>query len=183
MFLRSVNINNPAPWCAAFVNYVLQEAKVPHKMNGLALSCCPADGNLIYSRGKRSLSVSPKSGDLFFWFRPGGGHTGFIKDWPSRGDYFTTIEGNVTTSDGRQGVAVKTRKKSSVQKIYSASALSIFSSGPSNSSDTIIPPDKKPGTTKPKDPPNTNSDSSPPYFIFLIIFIVLILRRKGYFQF
>lgn len=180
LFLKSVGINHPAPWCAAFANYVLQKANVPHKMSGRAISCCPVDANLIYSKGKTRLSKAPQPGDLFFWFRPGGGHTGFIKEWPASGDYFTTVEGNVTRPDGYQGVAVKTRKKAAVQKIYAASVLAGLDTTPVKTVDST----SVPNVISPKPQQNQQTkEAPPPYTPILILVILVALWQKGYFQF
>lgn len=174
MFLKSVGINTPAPWCAAYVNYVLQESKVPHKMNGLAISCCPSTPQLIFDKGKKTEWQQPKSGDLFFWYRTGGGHTGFIKEWPEHGDYFTTVEGNVTRPDGKQGVAIKTRKKSNVQKIFAASMLgSAEESEPI--ADSVVVEDVVENVNYPATE-EKNKKSTPPYAIILVVVLVVLWR-------
>lgn len=192
MFLRSVNIHTPAPWCAAFANYVLQQSRVPHTMTGLATSCCPATPFLIFSKGKKRLAQAPQPGDLFFWFRPGGGHTGFIAEWPASGDYFTTIEGNVSTPDGRQGVAIKQRKKANVQKIYAASMLPFAAADDDETGTTPATPRDSNTQTQavnpkvdntPNTPPTPPTEApTPPYTIILLLIILAILWRQGKFK-
>lgn len=194
-FLASVNIQHPAPWCAAYTNYVLQKAKVNHKMNGMASSCCPTTPQLIYNKGHKNFNKLPQAGDLFFWYRPGGGHTGIITQWPAHGDYFYTIEGNVSCADGRQGVSRKTRKKSNVQKVFAASMLSSFikdeEAGPVpiaiGTSAPIEPEPLTPADTLPHAQPNLPEGQqpptkapTPPYTLILIGIILLILWRKGH---
>jgi hypothetical protein len=187
-FLASVNIQHPAPWCAAYTNYVLQKANVNHKMNGMASSCCPATPQLIYNKGHKSFNKLPQAGDLFFWYRPGGGHTGIITQWPAHGDYFYTIEGNVSCADGRQGVSRKTRKKSNVQKVFAASMLSSFvkdeEAGPEPSAPAEPEPLNTADTTESQKPTTDNQSPTkaptPPYTLILIGLILLILWRKGH---
>lgn len=117
-FLASVGIKNPAPWCGGFGAWVLTQCGVNHQMNGMASSCCPNDEGLLYKRDRnKNQPVEVMPGTMFFWSRPGGGHTGFVTEW-GHGDYFTRIDGNTTTSDGGQGVAEKKALKRHVQKLY-----------------------------------------------------------------
>lgn len=181
LFLKSVNINHPAPWCAAYVNYVLQKSNTDHKMNGMASSCCPNKPQLIYNKGKKNFEKEPQAGDLFFWYRTGGGHTGIITDWPKHGDYFYTIEGNVTCDDGKHGVSKKTRKKSNVQKVFAASMLSAFVKEESEpiQEDTVIRKIEDITNPQPKQEEPPKKDNTP-YTVLLIGAVLLILYKKGY---
>jgi len=84
-------------WCAAFVSWTLTKA---HKTNRYLLSA------KSYWRDYRSSRVtSPRSGDIICFYRGGRrsglGHVGIIEN--VRGEYITTIEGNV----GRYPAKVK----------------------------------------------------------------------------
>lgn len=59
------------PWCALFVNAVLQEAKLP--MSGTGVALVRAKSFLSYGT---ALAV-PSLGCILVFERPGGGHVGF----------------------------------------------------------------------------------------------------------
>lgn len=95
MFQRSVGLGAGAPWCAAFVSYVLDAAKVaqPRVRSGLAQKFIVKGSVPAKQVAKGYRRVEP--GWLVVWKRGDsyGGHVGIVERW-NRNDG-ETIEGNV----------------------------------------------------------------------------------------
>ncbi|MBM6483439.1 CHAP domain-containing protein [Klebsiella pneumoniae] len=109
-YLRTVGINFPAAWCAAFVVWCHQQAGV---------TTIPRTGGVLdmWNKARAKHSVNePQPGDVFIMdFGRGKGHTGFVERFS--GDSVHTIEGNTDANGGREGyeVARRTRKLSSIK--------------------------------------------------------------------
>lgn len=95
MFQRSVGLGAGAPWCAAFVSYVLDAAKArePRVRSGLAQKFIVKGSVPAKQVAKGYRRVEP--GWLVVWKRGDsyGGHVGIVERW-NRNDG-ETIEGNV----------------------------------------------------------------------------------------
>jgi len=106
-YLKSVGINFPASWCAAFVYWCTEQAQPVNSL--IRTAGVLNQWNKIDPKFKFS---EPKQGDIFIMdFGKGLGHTGFVES--IEGDNIHTIEGNATTVSGsREGIEVcrKTRK-------------------------------------------------------------------------
>lgn len=95
MFQRSVGLGAGAPWCAAFVSYVLDAAKArePRVRSGLAQKFIVKGSVPAKQVAKGYRRVEP--GWLVVWKRGDtyGGHVGIVERWS--GDNGETVEGNV----------------------------------------------------------------------------------------
>jgi len=117
VYLDSVGIHSPAPWCAAFVNFRFQQAA-----RELGEKCIlPITGycQTLYTWGEKQNRVYnlPQPGFIFLeWKASEGryGHTGLVRS--VQGTVFTTIEGNSNTNGSNEGyeVASNTRMISNV---------------------------------------------------------------------
>jgi len=112
-YLASVGLGSGYPWCAAFVAWVLYEAKVEHNITAWSPTCCP-DDRMIWSRAGGRSSRDPISGDIFgiyYTSKKRIGHTGFIEAWED-GTHCITVEGNTDGSGSREGDGVYARRRS-----------------------------------------------------------------------
>lgn len=112
-YLKSVGINQPVPWCAAFVRWCFDQCHIPVTGNAWSPSWFPA-AKTIYRQGK---GQTPQNGDVFGLYYPKLkriGHVGFIIGW--QGNHAVTIEGNTNAAGSRDGnvVAKKRRLKSQI---------------------------------------------------------------------
>lgn len=120
-YLKEVGVGSPAPWCAAFCNFVARQAakrlgvespleKVPNQ----------AYVQSYYEHGKKLGWIVPaeaaEPGDLFLLFFPSlhrYAHIGLVATKPlqasSDGGEFSTIEGNTDADGGREGIEVARR--------------------------------------------------------------------------
>lgn len=105
MYLANAGIFKPAPWCGAFVKWVLDVCCIDHWIN--AWSPSGTSRNRIYDRRTPSKNtVTPQSMDVFtLYYESLGriGHVGFIDKWGD-GPWVTTIEGNTNDSGSRDSV-------------------------------------------------------------------------------
>lgn len=95
-YLSFVGVNTPAPWCAAFVSWVMAQAKIDF------VKTPDTWAMEDYARDKKILTDKPSPGAIFLQIDPGTGrpvHTGFVKEVdPSDTRYLLTIEGNAGDS-------------------------------------------------------------------------------------
>ncbi len=111
-------------WCAIFVRSVILEKVAGKKKEILHKLLTPSTQqtywNLIRNADNYSfikLSKKPKVGAIVIWQsvnRPAFGHTGIVTK--VKGDKFDTIEGNVSTPSGYDGVAKRTHDLSEKNK-------------------------------------------------------------------
>lgn len=111
-------LNYPVAWCAIFVSYVYTKSGLEKFVPTPGKEWVPAwsarASNVIYKRGNIT-NQYPCAGDVVTFYYPKlgyEGHVGLVKDWPSNGDYFTTIEGN-----WGGGVKVVLRRKTDAYKV------------------------------------------------------------------
>lgn len=116
--------NYPVAWCGIFVSWVYNQVglqkSLPYGPEWVP-SWSANKKQVIYTRGNAD-NQQPCPGDAvtFFYPRQGReGHIGLIKEWPSQGKYFYTIEGNTNSAGSREGdgVYVKMRLKTDAYKI------------------------------------------------------------------
>jgi len=103
-YLNSVGINVPAPWCMAFVYWVVDKAS---KELGQPNPLHKTGHVLTQWNAMKKLRVvgTPERGDIFIMdFGGGKGHTGFVAE--IKGDRIMTIEGNSNGQGSREGVEV-----------------------------------------------------------------------------
>lgn len=118
-YLHSVGVDIPAPWCAAFVSYNLQQFNVPNPKSAWS----PAYANpkdVIWTEKKRQTPLLP--GDVVTYYYPHlkrVGHVGFYTATDKTG-YFITIEGNTNGGGSRDGDGVY-KKKREPGKVYAIS--------------------------------------------------------------
>ena len=123
-YLKSVGINFPAAWCAAFVYFCFEEVA---KATGKANPCFKTGGVMLHwnkTTGKKILMADAvnnpglvKPGHIFMMsFGGGKGHTGFVES--VNGGFITVIEGNTNDGGSREGVGVfrRTRKINSINR-------------------------------------------------------------------
>lgn len=118
-YLRSVNTNIPAPWCAAFVHWCLDSAGIKNTITAYSPSA-QNKKNLVYYQSHQLKEVQP--GDVFtiyFVSMKRIGHTGFIGRQISS-SIVETIEGNSNDGGSREGVGVYKRKRP-LHTLYSIS--------------------------------------------------------------
>jgi len=118
-YLHSVGVNIPAPWCAAFVSFNLQQFKIPNPNTAWSPDYAkPKD--IIWTNKKRLTPLLP--GDVVTYYYPHlkrVGHVGFYTGTDKTG-YFVTIEGNTNGGGSRDGDGVY-KKKREPGKIYAIS--------------------------------------------------------------
>lgn len=119
MFLMSTGLDEGYAWCAAFVNYCLEQAGVKTVKSAWSPSWFPTQ-YVIYQRGKH-MTMQPQPGDVFgiyFEKKKRIAHVGFIHQW-SNGAGMVTVEGNTNEAGSREGDGVyrKFRLKSQIYSI------------------------------------------------------------------
>ena len=115
-YLHSVGVYSPAPWCAAFVSYNLQQLNIPNPNSAWSPNYA-LDKDVIYKAKKQT--STPLAGDVVTYYYPSlkrVGHVGFycLKDVSG---YIITIEGNTNGGGSREGDGVY-KKKRELGKIY-----------------------------------------------------------------
>jgi hypothetical protein len=122
MYLSNAKIYTPAPWCGAFVKWVLDACGVEHWIT--AWSPSGTARNRIYDRRTPDKNVTkPESMDVFTLYYPSLkriGHVGFIDEWGDK--WVTTVEGNTNDSGSRDsntgdGVLKRKRLKSTIYQV------------------------------------------------------------------
>lgn len=119
LYLASVKVYSPAPWCAAYVHWCLDSAG--RKNNITAYSPTAHNrANLVYYNGKVLKDIRP--GDVFtVYFISMGriGHTGFVGRQINQ-TIIETNEGNSNDGGSREGYGVFRRRRS-IHSLYSIS--------------------------------------------------------------
>ena len=141
-YLRYVGLAKGNPWCAAFVCWVLGEARVENPRTGWSPGLFGAS-KIIWKRGESgkvkgesderyaspiNLAIvngqlatdraTPTTGDIFgiyFLEKKRIAHVGFVDQWDT--DWLITVEGNTNDSGAREGDGVY-RKRRPVRSIY-----------------------------------------------------------------
>jgi hypothetical protein len=124
-YLKAVGLKKGEPWCAAFVCWVFERARINNPNSGWAASLFP-NGKVIWTRN-RVLKIGgngfkknqlPQTGDVYgIWFteKKRIAHAGFVDSWT--GSWLITVEGNTNEAGSREGDGVY-RKRRLVQSVY-----------------------------------------------------------------
>jgi hypothetical protein len=118
IYLASVKTAKGAPWCAAYVNWSLQQCKHNRANSAWSPSWFPKS-KIIYDQGAEK--QRPIAGDVFGLYYPTKkriAHVGFIYQWTDK-NRVTTIEGNTNEAGSREGDGVykKYRLKSQIYQV------------------------------------------------------------------
>ncbi|TSE01325.1 CHAP domain-containing protein, partial [Aquimarina algiphila] len=110
MYLESVGLGRSLAWCAAFVSWCYQHARVEAPKSGWVPSYA-LQRKRIYQRGKFQ-KQKPQSGDVFMiWYhklnRPA--HIGFVDHWGDK--WVITVEGNTNDNGSREGDGVYRKRR------------------------------------------------------------------------
>jgi len=110
-YLASTGTPKGSAWCAAFVNYCIEEAA--HKLGAREpwIRTAGCDEIKSWARRNKVLFERPEVGDVFLHFSPGddADHTGFVTSVAN--GYFGTVEGNTNNGGSREGIGVFSRKR------------------------------------------------------------------------
>lgn len=102
-------------WCAIFVSYVFDKAKLPLGRIQTAKGYHHCQGAHNFFKGKNRLTKNPQKGDIvmFDWQADGwADHTGIFVKWTNAEKTdFTSIEGNTSTSNNSNGGMVMERNR------------------------------------------------------------------------
>lgn len=118
-YLRSVHINYPAPWCAAFVHWCLDSAGIYNTITAYSPTA-QNNNNLVYYNHRLLKTLLP--GDVFTIYFPSLkriAHTGFANHQINN-SIIETVEGNSNDGGSREGYGVFKRKRS-LHTLYSIS--------------------------------------------------------------
>ena len=116
VYLHSVGVYTPAPWCAAFVHWVLLTCGIETDITAWSPSCVAQ--NVVYARGKGGSVEAGDVGTLYYSSLGRVGHAFLIEDWGS-GNKVRTIEGNSNDNGSREGTSVvrRIRLKKTIYKV------------------------------------------------------------------
>ncbi|WP_421977145.1 CHAP domain-containing protein [Roseivirga seohaensis] len=119
-YLATTGLGAGYAWCAAYVNWVYQQAGIckPTSLQAWSPSWFPPE-RTYWSVGENEYQP-PMPGDVFGIFFSSKGriaHVGIIEDW--NGKYANTIEGNTNDAGSREGDGVyrKIRLKKQISKV------------------------------------------------------------------
>lgn len=116
-YIKATGFDQPIPWCAAFVSWVLNQCQVDNPASAWSPDWFP-DSHTIYKQGR---GREPAPGDVFgiyFTSKNRIAHVGFIHSWGDR--YAITVEGNTNGAGSREGHGVF-RKRRLKRQIYKVS--------------------------------------------------------------
>lgn len=114
-FLEEVNLNDPEPWCAAFVSTVGIDAFGADWPLHRTASCANLGAD---ADKKRLLFYWPVPGAVFLLWSPTKQrfhHTGFIIGPADKKDEWWTVEGNTNEGGSPEGIGVFTRRRTFAQ--------------------------------------------------------------------
>lgn len=117
VYLNSVGVKAPAPYCAAFVHFCLSKAGIPNTITAWSPTAHNSK-NIVYF--KNIWSKDPEPGDVFtLWFPKFRriAHTGFF-DSKVNNSIYKSVEANTNEAGSRDGDGVY-RKYRSFKATYS----------------------------------------------------------------
>ncbi|HZK96672.1 MAG TPA: hypothetical protein VFC67_20910 [Prolixibacteraceae bacterium] len=118
-YLQSVGISFPAPWCAAFVSYNLQQFKILNPNSAWSPDYAKKE-NVIWTNKKKTWKPLPCDVVTYYYANlKRVGHVGFYLGTDKSG-YFITQEGNTNSVGSREGDGVY-KKKREPNKVYAIS--------------------------------------------------------------
>lgn len=110
-YLKSVGIDFPAAWCAAFVYWCFDQAAIEMGIT----NPIPRTGGVLRmwrmaeAKHKLPATTQPRPGDIFIMdFGKGLGHEGIVQKFDAT--FIYNVEGNSNDSGSREGIEV-TRKQ------------------------------------------------------------------------
>jgi len=105
-YLRSTGLGPGYPWCAAFVNWCIEQVEKKHSINIAFPKTASCDVILDFARRHDILYSEPVEGDVFLVLASANDatHTGFVDDVVN--SRFGTIEGNSNSTGSREGLGV-----------------------------------------------------------------------------
>ena len=110
-YLRSTGLGKGNPWCAAFVNWCIQEIGKQHNMDIAWPKTASCDVILTFARRHDILFAQPEAGDVFLVMatQSDATHTGFVAS--VEGGKFRTFEGNSNDEGSREGYEVASNNR------------------------------------------------------------------------
>ena len=118
-YLASTGLGPGYPWCAAFVSWCYQQARIDAPRSAWVPAFF-AKGKMIYLRSKFQ-SKTPETGDVFsIWYAHLGrpAHIGFVDRWGE--NWIITVEGNTNEGGSREGIGVF-KKRRLRRQVYAVS--------------------------------------------------------------
>lgn len=122
-FLFAANLSEPAPWCAAFINWCAEQGAYDHG----AVSSLEQVPLQAYVQSYADWATENDSyltpaeagpGDIFILYYDSlqrYAHIGFVKEVNEQEGWFTTIEGNTNDNASREGFKVASRRRNLTQ--------------------------------------------------------------------
>ena len=107
-YLRAGGCTIPAPWCAGFIMWCLNQAGIKPFITAHVAT--------MWDKNKTIQKFSPQVGDVFIQInKNGSGHCGFVER--VAGDSVDTIEGNTNDEGSREGFEVcrRTRNQNTIR--------------------------------------------------------------------
>lgn len=119
-YLNSTGLDGGYAWCAAFVNWCLEQHAIQTPDKAAWSPSWFPDAKTAFQRGDTEFYY-PKAGDVFgiyFSSKERIAHVGFIDEWQS-GKFTVTVEGNTNKAGSREGDGVykKRRLKRQIYKV------------------------------------------------------------------
>ncbi|HZP82234.1 MAG TPA: CHAP domain-containing protein [Chthonomonadaceae bacterium] len=116
VYLASVGIATPAPWCAAFVNYKIHQAaqQLGVTTDWPRTGYCPTIA--AWAKRNRRFLALPQPGCVFL-VRDSAGryrHTGFVSEVHADGTV-STVEGNSNDTGSAEGIGVFSLRRSTAR--------------------------------------------------------------------
>lgn len=113
IYLASVGLTDPEPWCAAFVNYKIQQAatQLGQKAQWPKTGYCPSIGD--WARANNAFLSAPVAGCVFLVHSSAEGryiHTGFVIAVNDDGTV-STVEGNTNDDGSANGIGIFARRR------------------------------------------------------------------------
>lgn len=110
-YLGSVGIHTPAPWCAAFTYWCVDNACKENGVHNKVIRSgyCPSISE--WASENKILFEEPKCGDFFLVYGTRARHIGLVSAVKGSGEAVDTIEGNTNLGGSPEGVGVFRRSR------------------------------------------------------------------------
>jgi hypothetical protein len=113
-YLKSVGINYPASWCAAFVYYRISTAAKELGITTKFIKTASCQAMYQWAKKNNHILDAPEDGCVFLqWHQElhRYAHTGFVKSYSKTTNKFVSIEGNSNSDGSREGYCVASNKR------------------------------------------------------------------------
>lgn len=110
-YLRSTGLGKGYAWCAAFVHWCLDQAKIPNTINAYSPTAHNPK-NIVWFKHRFEKDI--QAGDVFtLWYAKLGriAHTGFV-DRRINSSIYESVEGNTNEAGSREGDGVYKKRRS-----------------------------------------------------------------------